>query len=613
MKQASSPALGLAALLLFSLPSCGGAEDPEQTTQSGELPAGLSEEQQALFETAAVQASSEIEDELSRRDAKLDGWDTEIMHDRAKVALKNWVKHLVDPKYSFEKIGKDVSADFRGDAEFVNAELESVFDHQGIEVKRPVQVGEAVGFQEFAAAYREAFAAADEIHPGVKIFGVERMEGNRFATKAYVQTHAQQGDQQWQLNHVWNVIWEDRGEDQELAVAGIESQSYEEFRSPKAILADKTESVFGGFDFFEDEFLLGAGDWYRRKDRLTGNSYMGWQGIAVGDVDGNGLEDLYVCQPGGLPNRLFLRQEDGSVTETAREAQVAFLDNTRGALLLDLDNDGDQDLVVSVGPNLVVGYNDGKGRFPNLLPLTRRDSAFVHGITAADVDRDGDLDLYACAYNMNGDAGALGGGLPVPYHDADNGGRNALFRNDGVGKFVDVTVEWGLDENNTKFSLAAVFEDYDEDGDLDLYVTNDFGRNNYYRNDDGRFSDVVNEVGLGELAASMGATVADYDKDGDMDIYLSNMFSSAGLRIVTQADQWRPDEREEAADFISHARGNFMLENQGDGTFVDTTHLAGVELGRWTWGARFVDFDNDGFDDLYVPNGFVTGPDTSDL
>lgn len=601
--------LFLVSLCVGALVGCGTEESPsdsETTATSGN---------QILFVTSGQDASAELADELARRDAGVDGWPTEVLHDLAKASLKSWTKHLVDASYPANKLSAHAVSEFEASAGLVYPDLTEVLNQQGLIVRRSETLpATTFDYAALCAAYRERLAGAVEVHADVKIVSVDPKDSDHYSTRAYVQTLATLADgSPLQINHEWRVHWKGTPETEEVLLTEIETLAYEEFQAPRPLLGDITEHVFGALPFFESDFLLGAGELYRRKDRLAGNSYMGWQGMAIGDVDGNGLEDIYTCQPGGLANRLFLRQADGSVTETAQTAGVAFLDNTRGALLLDLDNDGDQDLVVSMGPNLVVAYNDGRGGFSNMVPLACEGTAFVHSLSAADIDQDGDLDLYACRYNTSGEAGALGGGLPVPYHDADNGGANVLWRNDGGGKFVDATAAFGLDQNNHKFSLAAIFEDFDEDGDLDLYVTNDFGRNNFYRNDQGKFSDVVNEVGLGELAASMGASAGDFDRDGDMDIYLSNMFSSAGLRIVSQEGQWKPEERDSAADFISHARGNFLLVNEGDGTFVDQTDVAGVELGRWAWGARFVDFDNDGFEDIYVPNGFITGPDTGDL
>jgi len=201
----------------------------------------------------------------------------------------------------------------------------------------------------------------------------------------------------------------------------------------------------------------------------------------------------------------------------------------------------------------------------------------------------------------------------MPFHDANNGPTNHLMRNDGEDRFLDVTREVGLDANNTRFSLIGAWGDYDGDGDPDLYVANDFGRNNLYRNDDGKFTDVAAEAGAEDQAAGMGASWGDYDGDGDLDLYVTNMYSAAGQRIAYQPrfKQGVSEERRRAVQ--RHSLGNTLLRNLGDGTFRDVSDAAAVRMGRWGWGARFVDLNNDGREDLVVPNGFLSGALEDDL
>ena len=198
----------------------------------------------------------------------------------------------------------------------------------------------------------------------------------------------------------------------------------------------------------------------------------------------------------------------------------------------------------------------------------------------------------------------------MPYHDANNGVRNVLLRNTGSG-FKDITEEVGLNQNNQRFSYAAAWEDFDNDGDMDLYVANDFGRNNLYRNDGGRFVDIAASAGVEDISAGMSVSWADYNGDGWMDLYVGNMFSSAGNRIAFQR-QYRDGDA--LGSFQRHARGNSLFLNQGDGTFLDTSLEAGVTRGRWSWSSPFVDWNNDGWEDILVANGMVTGTeDTGDL
>jgi hypothetical protein len=328
--------------------------------------------------------------------------------------------------------------------------------------------------------------------------------------------------------------------------------------------------------------------------------------LAVGDVNGDGLDDLYVCETGGLPNRLLVQQADGTVRDISSAAGVDFLEPAQSALLLDLDNDGDQDLVVTSGIFVVFFENNGQGRFTRRYVSQRRSMA--RSMAAADFDNNGLLDVFVCGYSSR-DAhhDSVGLGRPLPYHDANNGGASYLLANQGDFGFEDVTEAVGLDVNNRRFSYAAAWEDYDNDGDMDLYVANDFGRNNLYRNDNGSFSDVAAEAGVEDVAAGMSVSWGDPNRDGLPDLYVGNMFSSAGNRIAYQRQFKASADGATRALYQRHARGNSLFENVGDGTFRDVSHDAAVTEARWAWSSNFIDINNDGWEDLVVANGMVTG------
>ena len=380
--------------------------------------------------------------------------------------------------------------------------------------------------------------------------------------------------------------------------------------------AEITDQVFGGIDSFRRQLSLGVDRWRASLDAALGISVYGHNGVALGDFDGDGLEDLYVSQPGGLPNRLYRNLGDGAFVDVTRAAGLAVLDDTSMSLFGDIDNDGDQDLIL-IGAVPMLYRNGGPGRFAREsdagLDVPGEKAAMFTGAAMADYDLDGDLDLFVCAYDFwqpGADYDA-----PTPYYDAVNGPANLLFRNDGQGQFAEVSRAAGLAPTNNRFSFAAAWGDYDDDGDPDLYVANDFGRNNLYRNDgDGTFADVAGRLGVEDLGAGMSAAWGDYDNDGDLDLYTANMWSSAGLRI-TASEQFgavAPSERERS-QFQRQAQGNSLFRNDGPDGFTDVSDAAGVRTGRWAWASDFVDLDSDGLLDLFVQNGYITGEQTDDL
>ncbi|MFQ5731723.1 MAG: FG-GAP repeat domain-containing protein [Planctomycetaceae bacterium] len=419
----------------------------------------------------------------------------------------------------------------------------------------------------------------------------------------------------------WRIRWQ-RGKESDATprLARIEVADFEQTKieHPQGkLFADCTESVLGGNDSYRKQFLRGMNHWFERIQDKRHFYLLGNPGLAVGDVNGDGLDDLYVCQEEGLPNRLFLQRKDGSARDVSAEWGVDWLHSSRGVLLVDLDNDGDQDLAVAMVGSLILAANDGRRFTIRAVLATDEDSM---SLSSADYDGDGDLDLFVCAYFESGKnkstirgeilGGVAGDGIAL------GGGRNTLFRNDiargGDWRFTDVTKASGVDVKNKRYSFASSWEDYDQDGDPDLYVVNDYGRNNLFRNDGGRFTDVTATAAAEDDAFGMAVTWGDYDRDGWMDLHVSNMFSSAGGR-VTHSDRFRNVGAAWRNKLQRSARGNTLLRNTGTGRFTDVTDRAGIAMGRWAWSSNFVDVNNDGWDDILVANGFLTTDDTGDL
>jgi hypothetical protein len=541
---------------------------------------------------------------LKLTDAAADaGWESEESSDAAQGVLKKLIASVADPASGQGKAPAFKTQRWRP------AAREKVFADKSVEVWRAKPDSGDAPAGAAMASLREPYDAKARLEVKLKTFRVTPPDKDgAFTTEVLVLVGGAGRTGTVQQNAHWRCGWSGGAEPVLRSIAVL---SYEEILPVAAGLRyeDMTPSVFRGVESFRTQLLRGIDHWRPRLQGDFGNDVNGLEGLALGDADGDGLDDLYVCQQGGLPNKLYLRNADGTLRDFSSESGTDWMEVTRAALLVDLDNDGDQDLALAQGWYYMLMENDGKARFTKKAEV--RAEANLHSLAAADADLDGDLDLYFCGRNpareMAQSEGILG--QPMPYHDANNGGPNIYLRNDGNWIFTEATVEAGLDVNNRRYSYACSWEDYDLDGDPDLYVANDFGRNNLYRNDGGKFTDVAGELGVEDISAGMGVTWGDPNNDGRPDIYVSNMFSSAGNRIAYQR-HWRAGAAN--AEFQRHARGNSLFLNAGN-LFNDVSVSAGVTMGRWAWGAHFADLNNDGWEDLYVANGFITTEDTNDL
>ena len=422
------------------------------------------------------------------------------------------------------------------------------------------------------------------------------------------------GAKAWRVEHVgvWRMSWRVRASGWRVVEWTAASHLASRARSP--IFTEVTGAALGGNDSFRRQLNTGLDAWMATFDSVLTRDSNGHHGVSVGDADGDGLEDLYVAQPAGLPNRLFRARGDSTFEDVTERAGLGVLDDTAQSLFADVDNDGDQDLVLATGTRPLLFVNDGQARFalvPDAFRFRQPLQGVLTSIAMADYDRDGFLDLYLCVYSYFFGAGEDKAGTPAPYYDARNGPPGVLLRNDGRGRFVDATQESGLDAGNDRYHFAAAWADYDGDGWPDLLVANDFGTKNLYRNrgrQDGRvtFEDVAATAGVLDHGAGMSAAFLDYDNDGLLDIYTGNMWSDAGLR-VTSASTFMPDAPAEVrALYRRHVRGNSLFRNRGDGRFEDKTIEARAEMGRWAWSSDALDFDSDGWEDLYVANGMLT-------
>jgi Tfp pilus assembly protein PilF/peroxiredoxin len=417
-----------------------------------------------------------------------------------------------------------------------------------------------------------------------------------------------------QRTGVWKIAWTEPSP----GALGITSWSVEnetQVRASTPVFEEITLGVMADNSSFGTQLLRGATYWRTVLDEACGIDVYSNNGIAAGDIDSDGFDDLYICQPSGLPNRLYRNRGDGTFADVTSAAGVGILDATPCALLADVLNRGRQDLLVVTVSEPLLFLNQGDGTFklkPDAFRFQRPPQGTFTGASFGDYDCDGKLDLYLCLYSYYEGMGEYR--YPSPYFDAQNGPANFLFHNEGDGTFRDVTAETGMDKGNNHFSFDCHWCDYDGDGWQDLYVVNDFGRNNLYHNNaDGTFTDVAEQAGVLDIGPGMSGCWFDYDNDGKPDLYVSNMWEDAGRRISSQPDFMPSLPEETRAIYQRFAMGNSLFHNSGNGKFKDRSKTAGVEISGWSWSCQDWDFDHDGYSDLYISNGFITGPRPQNL
>jgi hypothetical protein len=334
------------------------------------------------------------------------------------------------------------------------------------------------------------------------------------------------------------------------------------------------------------------------------NSGFAWNGAAAADVDGDGWIDLIVTT--GNRNVLYLNDGKGGFRDASEETDIGRLASGTAPLLLDYDNDGDQDLfIAAVGAQVLLENRlkpDGRLRFEDV-SLEMRVAAHAVGFSAAaaDVNADGRPDIYVTSYNHYGRV------TPNSWTAASNGTPNLLFVSQRDGTYRERAAEWGVDD--PRWSYAAAFADVTGDGRPDLYVANDFGENALFVHHGGRFRDEARERGVLDTGNGMGVAFGDYDNDGRLDLHVTNMSSTAGNRILGRLF---PDADPASNVLKKLAAGNNLYRNLGNGFFEDVTQQVGGLSGQWAWGGGFIDVDNDGLEDLYTPNGFISGKSMKD-
>jgi len=331
-------------------------------------------------------------------------------------------------------------------------------------------------------------------------------------------------------------------------------------------------------------------------------------GLSVFDYDGDGYEDILATRF-YKDARLFINDRKGGFVPHKIDAIDQENASAKFYLAVDLDNDGDEELVsthvfASSQKSEAALYEMRKGEFLRnkgalsfSLPNIKKPN--YESIVACDVNKDQLLDLVFLGYDH-----AESGFENFNSINGTDGTRNLLFINQGNLRFKEEGKKRGLAK--TQYSYVSECYDFDQDGDHDLFIGNDYGQNNYYiNNGKGHFTeDNTHPLHKGR-GFSMGFSMADYDNTGAYSISISNMYSHAGNRIIPLVDDLAPKTKELLEAF---AAGNTLFEFE-DGVWTDKSEDKKVALAEWAWGNIFFDYDNDGDKDLYVANGFTSHED----
>lgn len=355
---------------------------------------------------------------------------------------------------------------------------------------------------------------------------------------------------------------------------------------------------------------------------LTYQYFYNGGGVAVGDVNNDGLEDLYFTSNQGS-NKLFLNLGNMKFRDITLATATGGRDNAwaTGAVMVDINADGLQDIYVCYSGDLPADQRrnqlfvnqglDSKG-----IPFYKEqakefgldDPAFSTSAYFADLDLDGDLDMLLLNHNPSLYNNLNANAFKTMLQTKDTLSSSKVYRNEN-GNFRDVSSEIGIDSGTLSYGLGAIIGDFNEDGWPDIYIGNDYSAPDYFyvNQGDGTFENQLQTSFTHTSLYSMGVDAADINRDGKLDLISLDMLPEDNKR---QKLLHSPENYEHYNLFLEvglhHQLMRNMLQlNNGNGTFSEVGQAAGISTTDWSWAPLFADFDNDGFTDLFVSNGFL--------
>jgi hypothetical protein len=347
--------------------------------------------------------------------------------------------------------------------------------------------------------------------------------------------------------------------------------------------------------------------------------YYNGGGVAVGDINNDGLPDLYFTSNLGA-NRLYLNKGNYKFEDVTDRAGVADSVGWKsGVTMADVNGDGFVDIYVSgvsylgVHGRNVLYINNGDGTFSD---KTREYGLDFEGFSTQalffDYDNDGDLDMFLLNHSVHTEHG---GGTAESRRERHPKAGDRLYRNDN-GHFVDVSAAAGIYGGVLGFGLGVVASDLDGDGCLDVYVANDFQEDDflYHNNCNGTFTEVGAMAMPHTSRSSMGVDAADFNNDGRPDLFTADMLPRREDVLKTSAtiESFGLFERKLQAGYHPQLAHNALQLNRGAGRFSEIAYLAGVAATDWSWAPLFADFDNDGRKDLFITSGIYRRPNDLD-